>query len=126
MKKLILFLLLSIVVVVVVLNYKSKSPDGEKTYPQKLVNALDQATLLSLDLKVNDIKAALNMYYADKNQYPETLDMLTPEYLKMQDQLLDPWGSPFKIETDEEMNLVLISRGKDKIPQTEDDIKRRL
>jgi hypothetical protein len=127
MKKIFLLSLIAVGIVVFILSCKnSVSSEKEKTYPHQLSDALDKADMLSLDLKVNDIKAALNLYYTEKGQYPESLDILVPEYLKMESQLEDTWGSKFKLDTTEEMNMVLVSPGKDKIFGTADDIKRRL
>ncbi len=96
------------------------------SYPQALLNALDKADALDLDTKTKTIKDALDSYYADNNQYPEQLETLVPDYLRVEAALLDPWGTRFKLETDEEMNLTLVSAGKDKTFGSSDDIKRRI
>lgn len=96
------------------------------SYTQTLINALDKADALDLDTKIKTIKDALDSYYADNNQYPEELETLVPGYLGAEGALLDPWGVRFKLETDEEMNLTLVSAGKDKTFGSADDIKRRI
>lgn len=96
------------------------------SYPQALINALDKADAMDLDTKIKTIKVALESYYADNNQYPEQLETLVPDYLRAETALLDPWGTRFKLETDEEMNLTLVSAGKDKAFGSTDDIKRRI
>jgi hypothetical protein len=96
------------------------------SYPQALINALDKADALDLDSKIRTIKEALDSYNSDNNQYPEQLETLVPDYLRAESALLDPWGVRFKLEADEEMNLTLVSAGKDKTFGSADDIKRRI
>lgn len=104
-------------------NGKTKK---ETSYPQTLINALGKADALELDNKIKTIKDALDSYYADQNQYPETLETLVPDYLRTENVLIDPWGTHFKLETDEAGNLTLVSAGKDKTFGNTDDIKRRI
>lgn len=96
------------------------------SYTQTLINSLDKADALDINTKAKTIKDALDSYYADNNQYPEQLEALVPDYLRAEGALLDPWGVPFKLEADEEMNLTLVSAGKDKTFGSTDDIKRRI
>lgn len=96
------------------------------SYTQTLINALDKADTLDLETKITTIKGALDAYNADNNQYPEQLEALVPDYLRAEGALLDPWGTPFTLETDESMNLTLVSAGKDKTFGTADDIRRRI
>lgn len=103
----------------------SKNKKGT-SYPQALINALGKADALDLDTKIKAIKDALASYYTDNNQYPDTLDMLVPEYLRTESDLVDPWGTRFKLEIDDAMNLTLVSAGKDKMFNNADDIKRRI
>jgi hypothetical protein len=86
---------------------------------------MNQAEQLSLDSRIDAIKKALDEYAADKGQYPDNLEALVPYYLRIPDHVNDPWGKPFKIETDENMKVTLISAGKDGIFGNEDDIERR-
>jgi hypothetical protein len=128
MKGLLLVILIAAVVVVFLFTTKDKTPDGveEVSYPQHMINVLDRADKVALETKLNGIKAALDSYYADHNEYPEMLDMLMPDYTSSTNLLIDPWGNRFKIETDDEMNLMIISAGKDGIWGNKDDIKRRI
>lgn len=101
--------------------------DGPKTsVARNVIGALDKIDGSSLETKISHLRTALESYYADKGEYPEMLDVLVPDYVKTEEQLLDPWGSRFTIETDEEMNLILVSPGKDRSPGNSDDIKRRI
>lgn len=96
------------------------------SYTQELIGALGKADTLELDTKIKAIKDALDSYYTDNNQYPDTLEILLPEYLRTESDLVDPWGTRFKLEIDELSNLTLISAGKDKKFNNADDIKRRI
>lgn len=125
MKGFLLIILLAAVIVVVVFTYKS-GDSGEKSYPQKLLDAHEQAVMTAMEANITQIKNALNAYYSEKNEYPESLEMLVPDYIRSSDLLEDPWGTPFKLETDEDMNLILFSPGKDGVTGTTDDIKRRI
>jgi hypothetical protein len=79
-----------------------------------------------LDTRIKAIKTALDMYYTDNNEYPEMLDELVPEYIKTKTEILDTWDTPLELETDDEMNLVIVSAGPDKTFGNTDDIKRRI
>lgn len=128
MKGLLLIVLLAAGIILLVYTGKSRDSKEAKgeTYPEKLMHTLDKAETMDLEQRINTINAALNSYYAQHNEYPEMLDLLIPDYAPTQDALNDPWGNRFKIETDEEMNLNLISSGKDRTFGTADDIKRRI
>lgn len=113
-------------------NCSGKESSGDKTegpetsVARNVIGALDKIDGTNLETKINHLRAALDSYYADKGEYPDMLDVLVPDYVRTEVQLLDPWGSRFTIETDEEMNLVLVSPGKDHTPGNSDDIKRRI
>jgi ABC-type glycerol-3-phosphate transport system substrate-binding protein len=79
-----------------------------------------------LNTRIKAIKTALDMYYTDNNEYPEMLDELVPEYIKTKTEILDTWDTPLELETDDEMNLVIVSAGPDKTFGNTDDIKRRI
>ncbi len=104
----------------------SSQKKEEKSYTGRLVGALAETDALDINTKIKTIKTAMDSYFIDHNEYPEMLEMLVPDYLRTDDALVDPWGTPFEIETDEEMNLILVSAGKDKTFETTDDIKRRI
>ena len=95
-----------------------KKKGEEKTYPEHLVDALDKAGSLSMDNQIQAVKDALNSYYIDTGNYPESLDELVPTYLKVESQLTDSWGTSFQIE-----NKMIISAGKDKEFGTADDME---
>jgi hypothetical protein len=91
-----------------------------------MVRALTQAEKLSLDSKITNIKRALEAYSLDNDKYPDTLDALVPYYLRIEEYIRDPWGERFKLETDEENHLILVSSGIDRVLGNDDDIERRL
>jgi competence protein ComGC len=121
-----LLVMLLVTMLIVLLIFTAKPCGKDKTYVQQMMTAKDKAEFVSLDAKVNTIKAAMEAYYIDNNEYPELLDDLIPTYIRTREPIIDPWGQPFKLETDDEMNLILVSPGKDRIPETDDDVRRRI
>ena len=121
-----LLVMLLVTMLVVLLIFTAKPCGKDKTYVQQMMTAKDKAELVSVDAKVNTIKAAMESYYIDNSEYPELLEDLVPTYIRTREPIIDPWGQPFKLETDAEMNLILVSPGKDRIPETDDDIRRRI
>jgi len=120
-----LVILIAVVIIVFVFTYKGT--DGkDKSYTENLVGALDKADELSLDLRVGDIKKAFDSYYGEKNQYPDSLEALIPEFLRHENQLDDPWGTRFNFEKKDDSTFMLISAGKDRTFGTKDDITRSL
>ncbi len=117
-------MLIALAIIVFMLTSKD-SPSGEP-YTDRMVKALTQAEKLSLDSKITNIKRALDSYSLDYDKYPETLDALVPNYLRIAEFIKDPWGERFELEIDQENNLILISSGKDRVLGNDDDIKRRL
>ena len=117
-------MLIALAIIVFMLTTKD-SPSGE-TYTGRMVQALTQAEKLDLDSRINAIKQALEAYSLDNDKYPETLDALVPNYLRVEGFIKDPWGEWFELETDQENHLILISPGKDRVMGNDDDIKRRI
>ena len=120
-------ILLALLVIVIVITVKDKVGDNDETksYHQKMLKVIDEVDLTNLETKMKGIKVALDAYYMDYNEYPEILDMLVPDYARTEEVITDPWGTFFKMTTDDQMNLILISAGKDQIFGNQDDIKRR-
>ncbi len=123
MRGLLLIIICALLIIVVL--YTVKNDKGE-TPTERAMNALDDAKALDLDAQIRTIFRAMNVYYSDKGEFPEILDLLVPKYIRLERDLDDPWGTRFKIENDDEMNLVLVSAGRDKSFGSEDDIRRRL
>ncbi len=123
MRGLLLIIICALLIIVVL--YTVKNDEGE-TPTERAMNALGDAKALALDAQIRTIFSAMNVYYSDKGEYPEILDLLVPKYMRLERDLNDPWGIRFKIENDDEMSLVLVSAGRDKTFGNEDDIRRRL
>lgn len=121
------FLLVILIAVVIILTInmglcgkKGSTPD------QQLEHAMTKTMGMELETSIRAISQAIDLYYADHGEYPGVLDVLVPQYLKTEEELLDPWRNKYKIERDEEMNVFLTSPGRDLIWESEDDIKRRI
>jgi hypothetical protein len=124
MRGILIIVLIALAIIVFLLTSKD-SPSGE-TYTGRMVRALTQAEKLSLNSKITNIKRALEAYSLDNDKYPDTLDALVPYYLRIEEYIRDPWGERFKLETDEENHLILVSSGIDRVLGNDDDIERRL
>jgi len=88
--------------------------------------ALEKAKTATLEIDMNSISDAITTYFGDTSEYPEDLEMLVPKYLPSTYSLLDSWGTPFRLEKDDQQNLTLLSAGADRVFDTGDDVKRRL
>ena len=100
--------------------------EGEDSALVKMVNSIHKAKSRVINSQIASIENAINSYFSDNNEYPEILDQLIPHYLRIKSHIIDPWGTPFTLENDEDLNLFLISAGRDTIFGTKDDIKRRM
>lgn len=100
--------------------------EGEQSALEKMVDTPQRSKTTLVLPQISAIEKAINSYFMDRNEYPEILDQLIPHYLKTESHITDPWGTPFALENDENLNLYLISAGRDTIFGTEDDIKRRM
>lgn len=119
------FIVILAALLIVVLIFTGKfSKKGSS--PKDLVKLIDKSKVVLFETDIRSIKNALNLYYFDNNKYPYTLEELIPQYLNSYNELIDPWGNKFKLETDEEMNQVIISAGRDGVSGNSDDIQRRL
>ncbi len=123
MKKIIKILVLTIIVL---LTMHCDKPKKNSSVFSKMIDKIDKTKRTTLDSQFNTVETAINSYYFDKNEYPEILDLLVPNYLSTENHLIDPWGAPFKLEADENMDMYIISAGRDNIFDTEDDVKRRI
>ena len=119
-------MLLALLIILLLFTSKKCGCGREKAYVEQLMTAKDKAEGVSIDAKVNTIKTALNSYYLDKGEYPDILDELVPYYIRANSDIIDPWGKTLKLESDDEMNLILVSAGKDGLFGNSDDIRRRI
>jgi hypothetical protein len=110
-------------VILLILNIGGSKEDNPVS---KGVSALGKAKTASLNAIMKNLMNALDSYYADHNEYPEILEILIPNYLRSENEIVDPWGTLIQLRKDEQLNLFLVSAGRDKAFGTEDDIKRSL
>jgi hypothetical protein len=124
MRGFILVILIAVVIVVTintgVCGKKGSTPD------RQLEHAMTKTAGTDLETSIRTISHAIDLYYTDHGEYPGVLDLLIPQYIKTEQDLLDPWRNKYKIQRDEEMNVYLTSPGRDLIWESEDDIKRRI
>ena len=123
MKGLFVIILMALLVIVILQTTQHKKTDENDVTP---LSALDEAKLLTIDATVRNIIAALDSYFTLHNEYPENLSMLVPQFIRSEMEISDPWGNKFRLETDDEMNLVVVSAGKDMEFGNDDDIRRRV
>jgi hypothetical protein len=119
---LLVILLAFLVIVAIQTGFFSK----KENLPQRMLNAGQKVDKLILDSDIRHISTAINTFYSDSGKYPRSLDELIPLYLRTEAECLDAWGQKYKIQMEDEMEIFLISAGKDKIFETSDDLKRRI
>jgi len=122
-KKIVVFSIISVMIFFIGGCDKS---EGEQSALEKMVDTPQRSKKKLILSQISAIENAINSYLTDNNEYPESLDQLVPQYLRTEDAITDPWGAPFRLETNENSALYLISAGRDNTFDTEDDIKRRI
>ena len=120
-----LFIVILMALLITVLIFTGKFSKKESS-TQEMIKTIDKSKKILIDSNIRCIQKALDLYYFDNNKYPDTLDELIPQYLTSYNELIDPWGNRFKLETDEEMNKTITSAGRDGVIGNSDDIQRRL
>jgi len=121
------FLLVILIAAVIVIAINTGVCNKKGSTPvDQMEHAMVQTKGADLEASIRAIANAIDLYYSDFGEYPGVLDILVPQYLKTEEELLDPWRNKFKIERDDEMNVYLTSPGRDLIWESEDDIKRRI
>jgi len=118
--------LLSIILLVIFIVTGCDKSEGEQSALEKMVDTPQRSKNTLIMPQISAIENAINSYFTDNNEYPASMDQLVPQYLKSDSHTTDPWGTPFRLEYDEDQNLYLISAGRDTIFDTEDDIKGRM
>ena len=120
------FLFITIILFVLVFLSGCDKSEGEQSALERMVDTPQRSKNTLILSQISSIENAINSYFMDNNEYPEIMDQLIPHYLKTESHIIDPWGTPFTLENDENLNLYLISAGRDTIFGTEDDFKRRM
>lgn len=100
--------------------------EGGKSALEKMVDTPQRSKNTLILSQISTIENAVNSYISDNNEYPESIDQLVPQYLRTKSDTTDPWGTPFRLESDLDQKFFLISAGRDTIFDTDDDIKRRM
>ncbi|MCK4889860.1 MAG: type II secretion system protein GspG [Candidatus Aminicenantes bacterium] len=120
------FLFITIMLSLLVFSSGCDKSEGEQSALERMVDTPQRSKNTLILSQISSIENAINSYFMDNNEYPEIMDQLIPHYLKTESHIIDPWGTPFTLENDENLNLYLISAGRDTIFGTEDDFKRRM
>lgn len=123
MKGLFIIILLALVVIVVLQTTQHTKTDENDVTP---LSALDKAKEMGIDTTIRNIIGALDSYYAQHGQYPDDLSMLVPTYIRSDLEITDPWGTRFRLESDDDSNLVVVSAGRDMEFGNDDDVRRRI
>lgn len=72
------------------------------------------------------VEAALEQYRDEHDRYPDQLSELVPAFLTRADDLIDSWGTPMRLRTDNSTGeAILESAGPDRQFGTPDDLVRR-
>jgi len=119
-------LIISLVGLLSFLIISCNKSDGKQSAVERLVDTSQRTKTILILPQIKSIKEAVNLYFTDNNEYPEFLDQLIPLYLQTKSHIIDPWGTPFKLQNDDGITVFLISAGRDCIFETKDDIKRRM
>jgi hypothetical protein len=114
-----LLIVLILAVAIVYLIWFSKS--GEKTHLEQQVDRFVQAKEDLTRVKMQSLQKIILSYIADEGQAPKSLQDLRNSNLLV-GGTMDEWGKSIKYERLSDSSFRLISAGKDKTFDTEDDI----
>jgi len=114
-----LLIVLILAVAIVYLIWFSKS--GDKTNLEQQVDRFERAKEDLTRVNMQTLQKIIQSYIASEGQPPKNLQELRTANLLM-GNMLDGWGKPFKYERLSDSSFRLVSAGKDKVFDTEDDI----
>jgi hypothetical protein len=114
-----LLIVLVLAVGIVYLIWFSKS--GEKTHLEQQVDRFVQAKEDLTRVNMQTLQKIIESYIASEGQTPKNLQELRTANLLM-GNILDGWGKSIRYERLSDSSFRLISAGKDKTFDTEDDI----
>jgi hypothetical protein len=114
-----LLIVLVLAVAIVYLIWFSKS--GEKTHLEQQVDRFVQAKEDLTRVNMQTLQKIIESYIASEGQTPKNLQELRTANLLM-GNILDGWGKSIRYERLSDSSFRLISAGKDKTFDTEDDI----
>jgi hypothetical protein len=114
-----LLVVLVLAVAIVYLIWFSKS--GDKTHLEQQVDRFEQSREELTRVNMQTLQKIIESYIASEGQTPKNLQELRTANLLM-GNILDSWGKPFKYERLSDSSFRLVSAGKDKVFDTQDDI----
>jgi hypothetical protein len=120
------FLIVVIMALLVIVAIYTGFFNKKKSVVHQIIHANQKAEIMQFETDIQHITTAINSFFFDRDQMPESLSELIPDYLRTENEYLDPWGTPYRIDIQDENNMIIISAGEDKIFETSDDMKRRL
>jgi len=116
--------LLLIAAAVILVIYTTKTGKEEANIVRQIA-VVDRARAVSLQSQMAEVAQALSTYAEEHDGFPQDLNELVPNYVRLESQLLDPWGQPLIVEGAGE-GAQLVSLGPDGIAGTPDDVRRSL
>ena len=114
-----MLVVLVLAVAIVYLIWFSKS--GDKTRLEQQVDRFEQAKEELTKVNMQTLQKIIQSYIASEGQTPKNLQELRTANLLM-GNILDSWGKPFRYERLSDSSFRLVSAGKDKVFDTQDDI----
>lgn len=122
MRTLLLLILLALAVVLV-LHFGR----GPGTNPAEESQArLDEARQAALASQLRQVEAALTDFFDERGAYPADLAELVPARLPSAGLLIDPWGTPLRLDAGRGEGTFLVSAGPDRAMGSGDDMRRSL
>jgi len=120
------FVLLVVLIALAVLLVLRFGASRQANPVRESVVALDKTKQALLPSQLQQVEAALDAYAAEHMDYPGGLDELVPRFLGQADLLVDPWGTPLRLEKGKAQEPLLVSAGPDRAYGTHDDMRRSL
>lgn len=114
------FTLLEIMVVIAIIGMLATAVSVS------VMSYMKKAKIKTCKIQLNTLSQALNQYYLDQNNYPDSLEDLTKgsDAMIKEKQLKDPWGQDFVYNSTAsgDSDFTLCSKGPDKREGSDDDI----
>lgn len=86
---------------------------------------LDEAKRAALAAQLREVGSALDACLDERGAYPADLAELVPGLLRDASLLVDPWGTPLRLEGSG-AEMAVASAGPDRVAGSGDDIRRSL
>lgn len=98
-----------------------QSKSGDKTHLEQQVDRFERSREELTKVNMQTLQKIIESYIASEGQTPKNLQELRTANLLM-GNILDSWGKPLKYERLSDSSFRLVSAGKDKVFDTQDDI----